>query len=66
LAASFAASGAIELAPALAVMLGANLGSTLITQILIFNIAEVAPLLVLIGVILFRSSHAARAETSAE
>jgi phosphate:Na+ symporter len=54
--ASFTASGAIGLAPALAVMLGANLGSTLITQVLAFNIAEVAPILVLIGVVLFRSS----------
>jgi len=46
----------LDLAPALAVMLGANLGSTLITQILAFDIAAVAPLLVLIGVVLFRSS----------
>src|SRR5580704_12687394 len=57
---SFAARGAIDLAPALAVMLGANLGSTLITQILAFNIAQVAPVLVLIGVVLFRSSDDGR------
>jgi phosphate:Na+ symporter len=57
---SFTASGAIGLAPALAVMLGANLGSTLITQILAFNISEVAPVLVLIGVVLFRSSDDGR------
>ena len=57
---SFTASGAIGLAPALAVMLGANLGSTLITQILAFNISEVAPILVLIGVVLFRSSDDGR------
>jgi phosphate:Na+ symporter len=60
MATSFAASGAIGLAPALAVMLGANLGSTLITQLLAFNIAEMAPVLVLIGVVLFRSSHDGR------
>ena len=53
---SFTASGAIGLAPALAVMLGANVGTTLITQILAFNIATVAPVLVLIGVVVFRSS----------
>jgi phosphate:Na+ symporter len=58
--ASFTASGAIGLAPALAVMLGANVGSTLITQILAFNIAEVAPVLVLIGVVVFRSSDDGR------
>jgi phosphate:Na+ symporter len=57
---SFTASGAIGLAPSLAVMLGANVGSTLITQILAFNIAEVAPVLVLIGVVVFRSSHDGR------
>ena len=57
---SFAARGAIDLAPALGVMLGANLGSTLITQIFAFNIAEVAPVLVLIGVVLFRSSNDGR------
>jgi phosphate:Na+ symporter len=57
---SFTASGAIGLAPAFAVMLGANLGSTLITQILAFNISEVAPVLVLIGVVLFRSSDDGR------
>src|ERR1700719_2324918 len=57
---SFAARGGIDLAPALAVMLGANLGSTLITQILAFNVAQVAPVLVLIGVVLFRSSDDGR------
>jgi phosphate:Na+ symporter len=60
MATSFAASGAIGLAPALAMMLGANLGSTLITQVLAFNIAEVAPVLVLVGVVVFRSSHDGR------
>jgi phosphate:Na+ symporter len=60
MATSFAARGAIDLAPALAVMLGANVGSTLITQILAFNIAEVAPVLVLIGLVLFRSSSDGR------
>ena len=56
MATSFAARGALDLVPALAVMLGANLGSTLITQILAFDITAVAPVLVLIGVVLFRSS----------
>ena len=64
MATSFTASGAIDLAPALAVMLGANVGSTLITQILAFNIAEVAPVLVLIGVVLFRSSSDGRRQKS--
>jgi phosphate:Na+ symporter len=62
MATSFAASGALDLAPALAVMLGANLGSTLITQIFAFDITAVAPVLVLIGVVLFRSSGDGRAK----
>ena len=62
MATSFAARAAIGLAPALAVMLGANLGSTLITQVLSFDVTAVAPLLVLIGVVLFRSSGNGRAK----
>jgi phosphate:Na+ symporter len=54
MAASFAAGGLVDLVPALAVMLGANIGTTLIVQVLSFNIARVAPLFVLIGVVLFR------------
>jgi phosphate:Na+ symporter len=59
--ASFAAGGLVDLVPALAVMLGANVGTTLIVQVLSFNIARVAPLFVLIGVIFFRRGAASRA-----
>jgi phosphate:Na+ symporter len=52
--AGFAAGGAVALVPALAVMLGANVGTTLIVQVLSFDVAEVAPALILLGVILFR------------
>jgi phosphate:Na+ symporter len=41
--ASFAAGGLVDLVPALAVMLGANVGTTLIVQLLSFSIAHVAP-----------------------
>ena len=54
MATSFAASGMIDLAPGLAVMLGANVGTTLIVQVLSFNIGVVAPILILAGVVLFR------------
>jgi phosphate:Na+ symporter len=50
----FAAGGLVDLVPALAVMLGANVGTTLIVQVLSFDVAEVAPALILIGVLLFR------------
>jgi phosphate:Na+ symporter len=58
--ASFAAGGLVDLVPALAVMLGANVGTTLIVQVLSFNIARVAPLFVLIGVVFFRRGTATR------
>src|SRR6266699_418170 len=60
MAASFAAGGLVDLVPALAVMLGANVGTTLIVQLLSFDIARVAPLFVLVGVILFRRSLVSR------
>ena len=54
----FAAGGLVDLVPALAVMLGANVGTTLIVQLLSFDVAEVAPVLILIGVMLFRRASA--------
>jgi phosphate:Na+ symporter len=58
--ASFAARGLVGLVPALAVMLGANLGTTLIVQLLSFDISRIAPLFVLVGVILFRKGAHSR------
>ena len=52
--ASFAAEGIIGLVPALAIMLGANVGTTLIVQVLSFNIAAVAPVLFVVGLVAFR------------
>jgi phosphate:Na+ symporter len=54
---SFQAGGLVQLAPALAVMLGANVGTTLVVQVLSFNVAVAAPLLVLAGVVLFRRAQ---------
>jgi phosphate:Na+ symporter len=51
---SFAADGMVALIPALAIMLGANVGTTLIVQLLTFNIAAFAPVLFVIGVLAFR------------
>jgi phosphate:Na+ symporter len=50
---SFIAAGFMTLVPALAVTLGANVGTTLIVQVLAFNVAAVAPVLVLAGLIAF-------------
>jgi phosphate:Na+ symporter len=62
LATSFTATGVMALAPALAVMLGANVGTALLTQVLSFNMGLVGPPLVLIGVLLFRWSAGGRAK----
>lgn len=47
---SFAAAGLVQLAPALAVMLGANVGTTLIVQLLSFDSSIISPLLLTTGV----------------
>ena len=47
MAAGFAASGVVDLVPALAVMLGANVGTTLIVQVMSFNVASASPVLIL-------------------
>jgi phosphate:Na+ symporter len=57
---SFTAEGLVDLVPALAIMLGANVGTTLIVQILSFNIAAVAPVLFIIGLVAFRSGARSR------
>jgi phosphate:Na+ symporter len=61
--ASLTAEGIVSLVPALAIMLGANVGTTLIVQLLSFDISAVAPVLLLIGVVTFRigDSNLARA-----
>src|ERR1700683_3781533 len=52
--ASFVTGGTVDLIPALAIMLGANVGTTLIVQVLSFDVSAVAPVLFLIGVIAFK------------
>ncbi|QNJ99841.1 Na/Pi cotransporter family protein [Dyella telluris] len=54
MATSFAASGFLGLAPGLSMMLGANVGTTLIVQVMSFDIAIVAPVLILIGFTIHR------------
>ena len=60
MATSFTAAGVMALAPALAVMLGANVGTALVAQMLSFNVAAIAPPLVLCGVLAFRWSSGNR------
>lgn len=51
---SFAYEGLVSLVPALAIMLGANVGTTLIVQVLSFNVSAVAPVLFVLGLVAFR------------
>jgi phosphate:Na+ symporter len=51
---SLAADGLVGLVPALAIMLGANIGTTLIVQVLSYDISAVAPVLFVVGLITFR------------
>ena len=60
MAMSFTAAGVIALAPALSVMLGANVGTALITQVLSFNVSLLAAPLVLLGVLVFRWAQGSR------
>ena len=57
---SFAAEGLVGLVPALAIMLGANVGTTLIVQVLSFNIAAVAPVFFIVGLLGFRAGQRSR------
>jgi phosphate:Na+ symporter len=58
--AAFSASGLIALMPGLAVMLGANVGTTLIVQVLSFDISWLAPVLLVVGVAVFKRSGRTR------
>jgi phosphate:Na+ symporter len=57
---SFTAEGLVSLVPALAIMLGANVGTTLIVQVLSFNIAAIAPILFIFGLVAFRGGARSR------
>jgi len=58
--ASFTAEGLVGLTAALAIMLGANVGTTLIVQVLSFNVAGAAPILFVLGLVAFRSGGRSR------
>jgi phosphate:Na+ symporter len=58
--AGFASAGAVALVPALAAMLGANIGTATIVQLLSFDASWLSPLLILVGVIAFRKSSRAQ------
>jgi phosphate:Na+ symporter len=58
--ASFAGRGVLVTAPALAVMLGADIGTTLIAQLFSLKITWLSPLLIIVGLIAFQSGNRRR------
>lgn len=54
MATNFTANGLMSLIPAMAIMLGANVGTALIVTVLSFNVALLSAPLIVLGVILFR------------
>lgn len=52
---SFVAQGLVGLAPALVIMLGADVGTALMARVLTFDLSWLSPLLILVGVFLFLS-----------
>ena len=57
---SFTAGGAVDLVPALAVMLGANVGTTLIVQVLSFDITLIFPVLISVGYVAYRRGSSSK------
>jgi phosphate:Na+ symporter len=60
MAASFASRGIVAAAPALAIMLGADLGTSLVAQAYAFHLPSLSPLLILVGVAAFLGTHSTR------
>jgi phosphate:Na+ symporter len=60
MATSLTGAGAVALVPALAIMLGANVGTTLIVQVLSFDVTVVFPVLIALGVFTFRRGRGTR------
>jgi phosphate:Na+ symporter len=61
LTSSFVGQGLITTAAALAVMLGADVGTALMAQVLSLNLSWLAPLLIVVGVVVFLSRRNERA-----
>ena len=60
LAASFSGKGIVTTASALAIILGADVGTTLVAQILTFDLSALSPILIAFGTILVLASNGGR------
>jgi len=57
MSASFTGRGLMSTATALAIMLGADIGTSLVAKLLTFNVGPLSALLVLVGFVMFRSTE---------
>jgi phosphate:Na+ symporter len=60
MAASFASRGLVNTAAALAIMLGADIGTSVVAQLYSFKPQALSPILILVGVVMFMTSEATR------
>jgi phosphate:Na+ symporter len=60
MAASFASRGLVNTSAALAIMLGADVGTSIVAQVYSFRLHGLSPILVLCGVVMFMTSEATR------
>jgi phosphate:Na+ symporter len=60
LTSSFSGQGILTTATALAILLGADVGTTLVAQVLTFDLSALSPLLIALGVALFTYSPGGR------
>lgn len=60
MSASFAGRGLMSAATAQAIMLGANIGTSLVTKLLTFNVGPLSAVLLFLGIMLFRSGEGRR------
>jgi phosphate:Na+ symporter len=61
MASSFASRGLVSTGSALAIMLGADVGTSLVAQLVSFKIDWLSPVLILAGVVAFRASYSTKA-----
>ena len=60
LTSSFSGQGILTTATALAVLLGADVGTTLVAQILTFDLSAISPIMIALGVAMFTYSSGGR------
>ena len=66
MAVSFVNSGLMNLYQAAGVIMGANIGTTITSQLIAFNLSELAPVIIMAGIIMLMFSRKTRAQRAGE